>query len=85
MASSQYRKKPRDAFGAFEQRVLRRRRGWTVVIGPEIRYIASRRCENSNSGRDCNGWNDFCIGTVDESIGNLVYYFLFQVSLWGKY
>lgn len=40
MASSQYRKKPRDAFGAFEQRVLRRRRGWTVVIGPEIRYIA---------------------------------------------
>lgn len=35
--STVHRKKHNDDFAAFEQRVLRRRRGWTVVIGPEIR------------------------------------------------
>ncbi|XP_044272042.1 cAMP-specific 3',5'-cyclic phosphodiesterase isoform X7 [Tribolium madens] len=37
MSAHQYRKKHNDDFAAFEQRVLRRRRGWTVVVGPELR------------------------------------------------
>ncbi|XP_068896584.1 3',5'-cyclic-AMP phosphodiesterase isoform X7 [Tenebrio molitor] len=36
MSAQQFRKKHHDDFAAFEQRVLRRRRGWTVVVGPEI-------------------------------------------------
>ncbi|XP_056629684.1 cAMP-specific 3',5'-cyclic phosphodiesterase isoform X6 [Diorhabda carinulata] len=36
MSAQNHRKKHRDDFAAFEHRVLRRRRGWTVVIGPEV-------------------------------------------------
>lgn len=37
MAGRAFRKKLNEDMAAFEQRVLRRRRGWTVIVAPDVR------------------------------------------------